>query len=213
MWGSADTLADASSLVNTVPIPRHSIVFAGGNHWDHARTPVSTMFGCDQDGAGPCTRVGALTADFTALFLTKYLRPEGANSEPAIGDDLRLPQVQLTEDQHFYAGGHLTGLRTLAANPDAACSNELVGDHKRQRLSPVVAHSIERLGWEVGHASALAGRSQGRLRLRGRPRPSVRQTRAVAGCFSLRTPIALQVGQRLAIGMGQPGACGPSQAW
>jgi pimeloyl-ACP methyl ester carboxylesterase len=122
MWGGADALADAASLVNTVPMPRHTIMFSGATHWDHARTSASTTFGCDQVGPGPCRQVAALTADYTALFLTKYLRPDGASTDPVIGEDLRLPPVQLTDDQHFYAGGHLTGLQALAATPDPACS-------------------------------------------------------------------------------------------
>lgn len=82
MRGSKDTQAALPSLLNTVPTPRHSIVFAGGEHWDQTRTPWSATFGCDGQGPGTCRLVPALTADFTAAFLAEYLRPEESERAP-----------------------------------------------------------------------------------------------------------------------------------
>jgi pimeloyl-ACP methyl ester carboxylesterase len=116
-WGTADDPGENSAvlggeLFDSVPRPKHRVVFAGGHHWDYLR-PNRTSCG---ETTGPCRLVGSLSADFACLFLSKYLPPRGL-SGGAIPDDLSLPTVNLTNEQQFFAGAHLTGLRTIARPP------------------------------------------------------------------------------------------------
>jgi pimeloyl-ACP methyl ester carboxylesterase len=126
MWGDSDLLADMlapprAPLFDEVPRPRHRIVFRGGEHWDHWRPTSTSTTPCGR-AQGACGLVGALTADFTAVFLSKYMRPESMEPPPAtIGDDLRLPRVELTQEQRPYEGGHLPGLSRLGFPQHSGC--------------------------------------------------------------------------------------------
>jgi pimeloyl-ACP methyl ester carboxylesterase len=124
MWGDSDISADmlappSSPLFERVPRPKHRIVFRGGEHWDHWRSSPRSTIPCEP-AHGTCEIVGKLTADFTATFLTKYMPPEHGGT-PSIDDDLRLPKIDLTSEQQFYAGGHLPGLNELGSPMHAGC--------------------------------------------------------------------------------------------
>jgi hypothetical protein len=63
-----------------------------------------------------------LAADFTAVFISKNMPPEGA-SPFTIPDDLTVPAIVLTVDQTFYAGAHLTSFQLITST--AGCSATL----------------------------------------------------------------------------------------
>jgi hypothetical protein len=85
-------------------------VFQDGYHWDYLPA--------DQRGqtAGPCDLVKFLAADYTALFLSRYLPPPAA-AIPRIPPTLQPPEVELTPEQQRFAGGQLLGLSRLPTYP------------------------------------------------------------------------------------------------
>lgn len=119
-WGDGDVFADVGPFraVIAAGAPAfHETRFTNANHFDHWRTNATSVTPCDSN-PGSCGIVGPLTADFTAIFLSRYLPPESTGFDPAtIGDDLSLPPRSLTTEQQFFAGGHLIGLSRLSLNP------------------------------------------------------------------------------------------------
>lgn len=104
--------------------PTHVVEVHGGGHWDYLPAGRS---GCEGDpGRGPCHLVPHLAGDVVACFLTRYLRPDGVPQTPwpwplsawlpephAIHPSLRRPPLVLTQQQEFFAGGHLTAWNGL----------------------------------------------------------------------------------------------------
>jgi hypothetical protein len=103
---------------NAVPAPKHRLVFPNGTHWDYVPPEATSCDAADGSKAGPCDLVADLAADFTAVFLSKYMGPEeshGALSN-AIPDNLTLPSVKLTQKQMFFAGNHLASFGLIGAH-------------------------------------------------------------------------------------------------
>ena len=116
-WGTVDFAADASRLWGIIPQPKHQLRLEDGHHWDYL-LPANTT--CETS-VGPCSLVEGLAADFTAVFISKYVQPEAsALTANTIPDHLSVPSVTLTGDQVFYAGSHLTSFQLIAAT--AGCS-------------------------------------------------------------------------------------------
>jgi hypothetical protein len=107
---------------NAVPSPKHRLVFTDSGHWDYV-PPSAT--GCDEaDPAalnGDCDLVDDVAADMAAIYLAKYMAPEGTGSGPGvIPDDLVPPAATLTSEQAFFAGGHLASLGSVGSDPACA---------------------------------------------------------------------------------------------
>jgi pimeloyl-ACP methyl ester carboxylesterase len=107
LYGTADYHA-AQPIWNVVPTPTHRVILQDGTHWDHVDSSATTC----GEANGPCGLVDALTADLTAVFLSKEMRVAG------IADSLKPPSFTLSGEQIFYAGNHLTSFDLL---PQAGC--------------------------------------------------------------------------------------------
>lgn len=124
-WGSIDDTAEINAvlegsnapLFDSVPRPKHRVVFAEGHHWDYLPANQTTC----ESSTGPCDLVDNLAADLVAVFLSKYLAPPGFAGS-TIDDDFTLPEVELTQDQQFFIGGHLTGLRAIENRPEGCAA-------------------------------------------------------------------------------------------
>lgn len=116
-WGTGDD-ADSGGLWASIPEPKHQLRFENGDHWDYLPAASTTC----ESSVGPCSLVEGLTADFTAVFISKNMPPE-ASSPFTIPDDLSVPAVVLTADQVFYAGAHLTSFQLITST--AGCSATL----------------------------------------------------------------------------------------
>ena len=117
-----DVFASISdALWNSLARPRHRAVFASGFHWDYlpaAQTP------CDQN-RGPCRHTGHAAVDLVTMFFAKYLPPELHPGLPdQISDSLTPPEMVLSPEQEFYAGGHLVGYKLLAGKPECNVSQD-----------------------------------------------------------------------------------------
>ncbi len=114
-WGTEEPMAMLPvGTWNALPAPKHRLVFPDGEHWDYL--PASETE-CDTN-SGPCTLVHDLSADFAAVFLSKYMPPERAGFAAGfIPDNLVPPTVPLTTDQQFFIGGHLASFRAVASHP------------------------------------------------------------------------------------------------
>jgi predicted dienelactone hydrolase len=121
MWAH-DLLSEDLDLLGTwnqLSMPRYKAVFPG-EHFDYLRE--SDVH--DSTPRGRCDLIGPVAADLAALFLSIHLPvPLGRNPAPV---DLQPPSVQLTDDQRFFAGGHLSGLGQF---PDSSgCQLDLAWD-------------------------------------------------------------------------------------
>jgi pimeloyl-ACP methyl ester carboxylesterase len=122
MGGQSDSFTDlGGSLWEGLARPRHRAVFANGFHWDYlqwAQTP------CDPN-RGPCPYIGAAAADLVGMFFAKYLPLELLPGLPAqIPDSLTPPDMVLTPEQEFFAGGHLVGYKLLGGKPECAVAQD-----------------------------------------------------------------------------------------
>jgi pimeloyl-ACP methyl ester carboxylesterase len=119
-WGTAEPLSTLPDPNWTaISSPKHRLVFSNGDHWDYV-PPSATS--CDTS-AGPCELVDDLAADFTAVFLSKYMPPEFAGILPGfIPDNLIPPSVTLTPQQMFFAGSHLTSFGMISAHPGCSAT-------------------------------------------------------------------------------------------
>jgi pimeloyl-ACP methyl ester carboxylesterase len=119
-WGTADANADASGLWGNIPDPKHQLRFVNGGHWDYLPAASTTC----ETSVAPCPLVEGLAADFTAVFISKYMPPEAsALGASTIPDDLSVPAIVLTGDQTFYAGAHLTSFQLITTTP--GCSVDI----------------------------------------------------------------------------------------
>lgn len=107
-YGTNDIYAAQPTLIGQAPSPTHRVIFEGGEHWDYLDANRQV---CNEP-SGPCDLVDELTADLAVVYLSRLLR---VASVPA---SLEPPTIQLTAEQMFYAGNHLTGLSAL---PRAGC--------------------------------------------------------------------------------------------
>jgi pimeloyl-ACP methyl ester carboxylesterase len=112
-WADGDFSANLTPLWTGAAVPKHQAKFKNGTHFDYWRTGASATTPCDSN-PGTCGLIGALSADLTTIFLSKYLPPEqsgvAANGVP---DTFVLPTSTPTPEQQRFAGGHLTGLGRL----------------------------------------------------------------------------------------------------
>jgi dienelactone hydrolase len=119
VWGGPldffTALPDA--IWDAMPPPKHRTVWAEGEHWDYL---VGTTPPCSS-GAGPCGGAGVATTDMVTLFLGKHLPPQFAtNLVDDIPDHLGPPELDLTPEQQFFAGGWLSGFPMLEGEPSCA---------------------------------------------------------------------------------------------
>jgi pimeloyl-ACP methyl ester carboxylesterase len=120
VWGTADVLAQMpEENWAALPAPKHRLVFTEGEHWDYLPPSLTS---CDT-ATGPCDLVETLTADLTALFLSKHMPPEAAGILPGfIPDNLMPPDVSLTHEQMFFAGQHLTSFDRVRSRPGCSAT-------------------------------------------------------------------------------------------
>jgi hypothetical protein len=118
--GTDDLFTNLSDpLWNSLTLPKHRAVFDNARHWDYLRPGASFC----ENGRGPCNLTGSLTADLVTVFLGKYLSPE---HWPTLGNQIQNslvpPQLILTAEQQFFAGGHLSGFALLQHRPGCRVS-------------------------------------------------------------------------------------------
>jgi pimeloyl-ACP methyl ester carboxylesterase len=120
VWGESELLTQLTDAQwEAMARPRHRVVFPEGDHWDYLG---SNLPPCAAAG-GPCPQIGAATADLLTMFLGRYVPPEFATDLPErIPASLEPPQLVLTPQQEFFAGGYLNGFGALGGNP--ACTIE-----------------------------------------------------------------------------------------
>jgi hypothetical protein len=117
MWGSGfgDTLSQFDSGWAGLSTPKHKGVLRDAGHWDYLPAGRSA---CEVQ-RGPCTVAWALAGDVVSTFFASYLPPE---RWPSLGqqipDSLVPPPLNLTNDQQFFAGGHLTAFGLLGTRPE-----------------------------------------------------------------------------------------------
>ncbi len=151
---------------NAVPRPLHRALFNGKGHWDHLD---SIAHACGQVREDDCGSVESMTADLTALFLSKYLHRTN------IPDSLRPPLISLTAEQEFYAGLNLVSFNQLAsASCDAQVTLKWDASNNGDINLPWGSSSACRLS-RTGKASAACRTVKGRVKntadVRGVVRP------------------------------------------
>ncbi|WP_125810458.1 PASTA domain-containing protein [Actinoplanes sp. ATCC 53533] len=121
-WGVDDPQATLDALSwNPIPKPKHRAIYGGAEHYDYF--PYSQNLPC-RTSSGTCPHVGIATDDLLVMFFGNYLPPELWPDLPGrIPNNLTPPTLNLTPEQGFYAGGHLTGLSTF--NATSSCSVSL----------------------------------------------------------------------------------------
>jgi len=112
------------NLFNLLPLPKHRLVIPNANHWDFVPPSATTCDEAVNIDPGPCDFYHALAADFTALFLAKYVIPGQSTLPALIDDNLVLPTLQqpLPPEQAFFAGGHLTSFGTIGAHTNCSAT-------------------------------------------------------------------------------------------
>ena len=113
-----------SEGVESLSEPAHYVVLEGAGHWDYLRQGRTS---CEANTRGPCSINHQVATDIVACFLTRYLRPEGVPFVSLgpfdffrVERSLRPPRFWkflLTNEQEFFAGGHLSSWG-LAAERD-----------------------------------------------------------------------------------------------
>jgi predicted alpha/beta-hydrolase family hydrolase len=126
-WGTGEDAPHALPGVwNDMAAPKHKLVFAEGAHHDYLNPdPESPWTTCGQF-RGPCNLVEGLAADFVTMFLSKYLPPERHSTlSNLIAGNLMPPaNVELTVEQQFFAGGHLSSLSLICAYDTCSVTHE-----------------------------------------------------------------------------------------
>ena len=110
-------------LWNRIKPVKHKLIFEQGRHWDYLPSSDHPCIGEDK---GPCSIVPSLAADYTALFVSRYVPPPGADIEGLIPPMLTpVPTVARTALQGLFASEHLKGLKSL---PTAGEECQLTAD-------------------------------------------------------------------------------------
>ena len=113
--GGEELLGLSDSQWNGLATPRHRVVFVNGMHWDylpHGQSPCDSL-------RGSCKQLRSAVVDLVTMFFAKYVPPELAPQLPGkVPNTLIPPKLVLTEEQEFYAGGHLIGYKQLAGKPE-----------------------------------------------------------------------------------------------
>ena len=111
-WGSGigDVQAQFDAGWSQLQRPRHKALFDDAGHWDYLSPGASVCEGA----RGSCPLVSPLAADLVSIFFSKYLAPEcWPGLEQAVADTLLPPRLNLTQEQQFFAGGHLMSFSLL----------------------------------------------------------------------------------------------------
>ncbi|PSR53059.1 hypothetical protein AHMF7605_05725 [Adhaeribacter arboris] len=106
--GTDDWFTNVSNtLWSSLALQKHLAIFKDGRHWDYLQSGTSSC----ENGRGPCTRTPVITADVISMFFAKYLPPKYTSALSLRIPDSLIPPLplQLTFEQEFYAGAHLTG--------------------------------------------------------------------------------------------------------
>lgn len=116
VWGSGpgDALSQFDGGWAGLSAPKHKAVLTDAGHWDYLPAGRSACEG----QRGPCTVVWALAGDVVSTFFAKYLPPElwpGLGQQ--IPDSLVPPPRNLTNEQQFFAGGHLMAFTLIGSRP------------------------------------------------------------------------------------------------
>ena len=105
---------------NSIPSPKHSAVFQGGEHWDYLPRGRSAC------GAirGQCELVGLICRDIVPAFFGKYLPPERWPTLPNVIPDNLIATLDMPDspEREFYAGSHLMGMSLLDTSTGTGCS-------------------------------------------------------------------------------------------
>lgn len=127
VWGVPDVFTNLGDAAwDALPVPKHRAVWATAGHWDYLvggdLPPCAGPFSDPSD----CGGIGVATSDLVTMFMGRYMPPEYAtNLLDDIPDDLRPPELNLTDEQAFFAGGHLVGFDMLDGE---ACALDLDAD-------------------------------------------------------------------------------------
>ncbi len=101
------------------PQPKHRAEFNDGHHWEYMLAPqvqCSNSF-----GRGSCSKATQLTTELTTMFFTRYLsRTNSVNTRVPLS--LIPPDITLTIEQQFYAGGNYLN---AFDSPVSGCSASL----------------------------------------------------------------------------------------
>lgn len=126
VWGtgSEDLLVPIVEWVSTFSAPVHVVELDGASHWDYipqSRAPCAHNY-------GPCSLFPFLTADLVAIFFARYIPPEtwanASSSIPSwlpffrIAASLRPPTLLLSQEQKFFAAGHLAAWKLLSGRSE-----------------------------------------------------------------------------------------------
>jgi hypothetical protein len=85
------------------PQPKHRAEFAQGFHWDYM---LASQVQCSNSmGRGECAKAPQLAAELIMMFFSRYLR-RGASTDGRVPLSLIPPDLTLTTDQQFFAGGN-----------------------------------------------------------------------------------------------------------
>ena len=126
VWGGPPStfFTEVSDNVwDAMPPPKHRAIWTQGEHWDYL---VGTSPPC-RSGPGPCTALGVATGDLVTLFLGKYLPPELAiHLVDEIPDNLAAPELTLTPEQQFFAGGIFRAWQCSRGRTRAIWSNKRI---------------------------------------------------------------------------------------
>jgi pimeloyl-ACP methyl ester carboxylesterase len=107
---SAENL-DLAGFWSRIPQPKHAAFFVG-EHFDYIRLRSDSE--CNER-RGPCSVIGSVAADLVALFIARST-PVGASS--SIPLSLIPPDTELTPNQQFFAGAHLSSLIRFDSEPN-----------------------------------------------------------------------------------------------
>jgi hypothetical protein len=101
----------STDLWNRVKTVKYRWVFTRGLHWDYLSS--SELPGPSAE-KGPCSLIPDLAADYTALFLSRYIPPADAGIAGLIPPKLiPLATAARTALQDLFWSGHLEGLKSL----------------------------------------------------------------------------------------------------
>jgi pimeloyl-ACP methyl ester carboxylesterase len=128
LFGDNDILAPFTNAMwdRILPsTPKYRLRFTSAEHWDMWRSPASSSIACDSAGPGLCNLTGGLVADFTTIFVSKYMPPPAAGVQPGrIPDDFAFSEPRRSRAQQFYVGGYVGSIPRLAANPQCGATLE-----------------------------------------------------------------------------------------